>query len=103
MPVSKCPNGKYRIGSGKCMYDSKAKAEAAYSAYLAQKHSSKNEEILSIKELIEEELKELKEEAVVLHVVKERIQNKLNENKLKIKRSDLHGDFKRVRRIRNRD
>jgi len=103
MPVHKCPNGKYRIGSGKCMYDSKAKADAAYKAYLAQKHSSKNENIQSIKELIEEELNELKNESVVLHIVKERIQDKLNENKLKVKRSDLNGDFKRVRRIRNRD
>lgn len=38
MPVHKCPNGKYRIGSGKCMYDSKAKADAAYKGYLAQKN-----------------------------------------------------------------
>lgn len=44
MPVHKCPNGKYRIGSGKCIYDSKEKAEKAYKAYLAKKHSeSKNE------------------------------------------------------------
>ena len=38
MPVSKCPNGKYKIGSGKCMYDSKAKAEKAYKGYMAHKH-----------------------------------------------------------------
>ena len=38
MPVHKCPNGKYRIGSGKCMYDSKAKAEKAYKGYMAHKH-----------------------------------------------------------------
>ena len=42
MPVHKCPNGKYRIGSGKCMYDSKAKAEAAYKGYLAKKHEIEN-------------------------------------------------------------
>ena len=37
MPVRKCPNGKYRIGSGKCIYDSKAKAERAYRGYLASR------------------------------------------------------------------
>lgn len=39
MPVIKCPNGKYRIGKGKCMYHSKPKAERAYAAYRAIKHS----------------------------------------------------------------
>lgn len=38
MPVNKCSNGKYRIGSGPCMYTSKAKAEKAYKAYLAKKN-----------------------------------------------------------------
>lgn len=37
MPVRKCANGKYRIGSGPCVYDSKAKADRAYRAYLAKK------------------------------------------------------------------
>jgi len=41
MPVLKCPNGKYRIGSGKCMYDSKEKAERAYKGYLGSKHGGK--------------------------------------------------------------
>lgn len=41
MPVAKCPNGKWRIGSGRCMYTSKAKAEAAYRAYLAKKGKKK--------------------------------------------------------------
>jgi len=35
MPVHKCPNGKFKIGSGKCMYDSKEKAEKAYKGYMA--------------------------------------------------------------------
>lgn len=39
MPVKKCDNGKYRIGSGKCMYKSKESADTAYKAYLAKKHS----------------------------------------------------------------
>ena len=37
MPVLKCPNGKWKIGSGKCMYNSKASANRAYRAYLAKK------------------------------------------------------------------
>lgn len=39
MPVRKCANGKYRIGSGPCMYTSKAAADRAYAAYRAKKHS----------------------------------------------------------------
>jgi hypothetical protein len=42
MPVRKCSNGKYRIGSGPCMYHSKEKAERAYVAYLAK---NKDEDI----------------------------------------------------------
>ena len=38
MPVTKCSNGKWKIGSGKCMYDSKEKAEKAYKGYTAAKH-----------------------------------------------------------------
>ena len=45
IPVSKCPNGKFRIGSGKCMFDSKAKAEAAYRGYLAKKHKNERKEL----------------------------------------------------------
>ena len=41
MPVTKASNGKWRIGSGKAMYKSKAAAEKAYRAYLAKKHSKK--------------------------------------------------------------
>lgn len=37
MPVLKCPNGKWKIGSGKCMYTSKDAANRAYRAYLAKK------------------------------------------------------------------
>ena len=50
MPVSKCPNGKYKIGSGKCMYDSKAKAEKAYKGYLASKREKLKYEISSLEE-----------------------------------------------------
>lgn len=41
MPVIKCGNGKWRIGSGKCMYTTKKKATAAYRAYLAKKKKGK--------------------------------------------------------------
>lgn len=39
MPIRKCGNGKYRIGDGPCMYNSKEKATRAYQAYLAKEHS----------------------------------------------------------------
>ncbi|MFA6971372.1 MAG: XkdF-like putative serine protease domain-containing protein [Gallionella sp.] len=41
MPVLSCGGGKFRIGSGKCMYDSKAKAIRAYRGYLGSKHAKK--------------------------------------------------------------
>ena len=37
MPIIKV-GSKYKIGKGKAMYKSKAKAERAYKAYLAKKH-----------------------------------------------------------------
>lgn len=36
MPVIKCSSGRYRIGSGACIYDTKEKADAAWKAILAQ-------------------------------------------------------------------
>ncbi len=36
MPVLKCKNGKWRIGTGACVYETKEKAEKAYKAILAQ-------------------------------------------------------------------
>lgn len=36
MPVHKCPNGKWRIGRGDCIYTTEEKANEAYRAYLAQ-------------------------------------------------------------------
>jgi len=63
MPVSKCPNGKWRIGNGGCNFTSKEKAEAAYRAYLAQKHEAivklesklkiEKDELIKIKEEID--------------------------------------------------
>ena len=36
MPITRCENGKYRIGDGECMYTSEQSAERAYVAYLAE-------------------------------------------------------------------
>lgn len=46
MPVLKCSNGKYRIGSGDCIYTSRASAERAYVGYRAQKYSESTERTL---------------------------------------------------------
>lgn len=40
MPIRRCENGKWKIGSGPCMYTSKNAAEKAYAAYRAKKHSN---------------------------------------------------------------
>lgn len=64
MPVSKCSNGKWKIGSGNCIYSSKEKAEKAYKGYLASKREELKYEISSLEEdlkLISNELFEQKE------------------------------------------
>lgn len=43
MPVKKCSNGKWRIGSGDCMYDTKETAEKAYAGYRASKYANESE------------------------------------------------------------
>lgn len=43
MPVRKCSNGKWRIGSGQCMYTSKESAERAYKGYLGSKYAEEQE------------------------------------------------------------
>lgn len=58
MPVKKCENGKWRIGEGKCMYETKEKAEKAYKAYLAKKHQN---ELSEIKKKISKDLRELEQ------------------------------------------
>jgi hypothetical protein len=40
MPCKKCGNDKWRIGDGKCMYDTLEDCRKAYKAYLAKKHSN---------------------------------------------------------------
>lgn len=74
MPVHKCPNGKWRIGSGGCNFSSKEKAEAAYKTYLAKKHDSKNEKknpnIDSMIDAIDKEITELYEMSSVLYSIK---------------------------------
>lgn len=44
MPVMKCDNGKYRIGNGQCMHESKASATRAYRAYLYKKYGRKRKD-----------------------------------------------------------
>ena len=68
MPVSKCPNGKWKIGSGGCMYDSKEKAEKAYKGYLAKKHEDLKYELIS-------ELGDLKKIKLELNRIKELIKH----------------------------
>ena len=41
MPVTRCANGKYRIGNGPCVYDTESKAQAAYRAYLMSQRIKK--------------------------------------------------------------
>lgn len=42
MPVIKCSNSKYRIGSGACIYDTKEEAERVWAAIRAKgKYKSK--------------------------------------------------------------
>jgi HK97 family phage prohead protease len=41
MPIYSCGDGTFRIGDGKCMYRSRASAESAYVAYLAQEEDEK--------------------------------------------------------------
>ena len=48
MPIYACSNGKYRIGDGECIYTSRASAERAYVAYLAQEGDSKAADINKI-------------------------------------------------------
>lgn len=49
MPVKKCSNGKWRIGSGRCMYTTKKSAEKAYKGYLVSKYgNSKLQEVEEI-------------------------------------------------------
>ena len=41
MPVIKCPTGKYRIGTGPCVFDTKQLALKAYRGYLWRKYGTK--------------------------------------------------------------
>ena len=52
MPVTRCENGKYRIGDGECMYNSEESAERAYVAYLAQEEDKKDNKNINKKSMI---------------------------------------------------
>lgn len=42
MPIYQCSNGKYRIGSGECIYTNRSTAQRAYVAYLAGRKADAN-------------------------------------------------------------
>lgn len=52
MPIYSCGDGKFRIGDGECMYTSRASAERAYVAYLAQEddENGDDEKDINLKE-----------------------------------------------------
>ena len=76
MPVTKCSNGKWKIGSGDCIYDSKEKAEQAYKGYLASKHEEVKYEIkISLEDL-------------------DKMDNKLEKAKINIKKVIKNGSNK---------
>lgn len=54
MPIYQCSNGKYRIGSGECMYESRSSAQRAYVAYLASK-ADKNKISFDYDDTLEED------------------------------------------------
>ena len=60
MPVLKCTNGKYRIGTGPCVFDTKEKAKKAYRGYLWKKHGVKasEQEGIDIPNNLGEEIKD---------------------------------------------
>lgn len=43
MPIYQCSNGKYRIGSGECIYTNRSTAQRAYVAYLAGRKAKKEQ------------------------------------------------------------
>ena len=43
MPVTQCENGKWKVGSGECVYTSRENAVEAYRAYLAQEGKEESE------------------------------------------------------------
>lgn len=45
MPVRQCPNGKWRIGEGECIYSTKEAAERAYRGYLATRESQSSADL----------------------------------------------------------
>lgn len=43
MPVTQCENGKWKVGSGECVYTTRENAVEAYRAYLAEEGENKSE------------------------------------------------------------
>lgn len=55
MPCVKCSNGKWRLGSGKCMYKTLANCKKAEQAYHANKSKETEEETMQEKKAKEGE------------------------------------------------
>lgn len=56
MPVTKCNNGKYRIGDGACVYTSRKKALDAYRAYLAKDKGEDSPGVAEVDKQIQHEV-----------------------------------------------
>lgn len=71
MPVTKCPNGKWKIGSGECMYDTKEKALEVWRAILASGNYAKikisydYDGVMSKSEWVDKAIEKVKEGADV--------------------------------------
>ena len=62
MPVLKCPNGKFRVGSGPCQYSTRKAAEDAYRGYLGSKFSKVKIEG-NFQEMADEDIRSLIDDA----------------------------------------
>ena len=84
MPIYYCENnGKYRIGDGECVFNSRSSAERAYQAYLAEEHNNESKAIDSNKisfdfddtltqERYQKKAMQLKEEGKTIYIVTRR-------------------------------
>ena len=77
MPVLKCSNGKWRIGSGACIYDTKEKATKAYQAILASGEFAANKVSLDYDGVVstdkgKEKVKQLISEGVAVYIISAR-------------------------------
>lgn len=77
MPVLKCSNGKWRIGTGQCMYETREKAVKAYQAILASGELAVNKvsfdyDGVASTDKGKEKIKQLIEEGVAVYIISAR-------------------------------